>query len=188
MNPSENAKLAFNELVRVWGSRPKVFRHGDEVERNFINVAHLDNSPVEGVTAVGTVGLSDHDLGFGQLRVELIGAFPSSFREGVNIAATCAFNAFKDGLPAVPEAIHPLVVSLYREATPVPHIMLVDPFLWDKGPVSLDAEGFKIAWLMMVPISDSERSFALEKGGTALTSRFQQAQIDIFDLDRASVV
>ena len=97
MTVTPNAKLAFNELTRVWGSRPKVFRHADESERSSINIASLNDNPCEGVTAVGTVGLSDHDLGLGPVRVELIGAFPSSFNEGVNVAATCAFNAFKDG-------------------------------------------------------------------------------------------
>jgi hypothetical protein len=188
MSPSETAKLAFNELVRVWGARPKVFRHGDEAERHFVNVAHLQDCPVAGVTAVATVGLSDHDLGLGSVRTELIGAFPSSFEQGVNIAATCAFNAFKDGVRTMPDAIHPNVVSVYRTNSALPHIVLVDPFLWDNGPATLDAGGFKIAWLMMVPISETERAFAIDKGAAALTARFEQEQIDIFDLDRSPVV
>jgi len=188
MTPPENAKLAYNELVRLWGNRPTVFRHGDEAELNFVNIAHLEGSPVNGVTAVATLGLSDHDLGLGKVRIELIGAFPSSFKEGVNVAATCAFNAIKDGVPTVPEAIHPSVLSLYRSEPALAHIMLVDPFLWNDGPSTLDAHGSKIAWLMMVPISESERAFAVEQGGAALASRFEQAQIDIFNLDRPSVV
>ena len=188
MNPSVNAKLAFNELVRLWGSRPKVFRHGDDAESSFVNIAHFEDSPVDGVTSVATLGLSDHDLGLGRVRVELIGAFPSSFKEGVNVAATCAFNALKDGVRTAPNAVHSSVLSLYRTHVALPHIMLVDPFLWDNGPSTLDAAGVKIAWLMMVPISDSERVFAIEHGGAALGSRFEQAQIDIFDLDRRSVV
>ncbi len=188
MTPSENAKLAFNELVRLWGSRPTVFRHADDAERSFVYIAHLEGSPIDGVTAVATLGLSDHDLGLGQVRIELIGAFPSSFKEGANVATTCAFNAFKDGVRTVPEAIHPSVLSLYRSEPALPHVMLVEPFLWINGPATLDAHGAKIAWLMMVPISDSERVFAVEHGGAALASRFEQAQIDIFDLDRPSVV
>jgi hypothetical protein len=187
MTPSANAKLAFDELVRVWGSRPKVYRHGDEAERNFVNIAHLQGSPVSGVTAVATLGLSDHDLGMGPVRVELIGAFPSSFEQGVNIAATCAFNAIKDGTLTVPDAIHASVFTLYRSNPALPHIMLVDPFLWDDGPATIDAGGFEVAWLMMVPISESERVFAIENGGAALTSRFEHAQIDIFNLDRQFV-
>lgn len=188
MSPSENAKLAFNELVRVWGGRPKVVRHGDEAERNFVNVAALRDSPVAGVTAVATVGLSDHDLGLGAVRIELVGAFPSSFEWGVNIAATCAFNAFKDGVRTMPDAIHLGVVSTYRANPALPHIMLVDPFLWKDGPATLDAGGFKVAWLMMVPISEAERTFAVRKGAHTLTALFEEAQIDIFDLDRSSVV
>jgi antitoxin YqcF len=185
MTPSATAKLAFNELVRTWGCRPTVFKHADESEQNFVFVAHLDNSPVEGITAVATLGLSDHDLGLGPVRVELLGSFPTAFREGPNVAATCAFNAFNDGLPLRPEAIHPSVLSIYRTAPALPHVMMVDPFLWDNGPETLDGvNGFKVAWLMMVPISESERLFAIENGGAALTERFQQRQIDLFDLNR----
>ena len=188
MTPSANARLAFNELARVWGARPQVFRHADEREQNFIPVASLEGSPVNGITAVGTVGLSDHDLGLPGVRVELVGAFPSSFEVGASVAATCAFNAFKDGLATRPDAIHSNVLSLYRPSGRLPHIMLVDPFLWDDGPTTLAAEGFSVAWLMMVPISEQERLFARGEGGAALTSRFEKNQIDIFDLDRPEVV
>jgi hypothetical protein len=187
MIPTANAKQAFNELTRVWGARPKVFRHADDEERNFINIASLEGSPVAGVTAVGTVGLSDHDLGLGDVRVELVGAFPSTFAEGVNVAATCAFNAFKDGLTTRPDAIHPNVLNLYRDEAKLPHVLLVDPFLWQDGPSTFAADGANVAWLMMVPISEGERRFASEAGVGALTARFEEAQIDIFDLDRQEV-
>jgi hypothetical protein len=187
MTPSASAKLAARELMRTWGEKPKIFRHWDEAERHFIDIASCLNSPVDGITAVGTVGLCDHNLGLGSLRVELIGAFPSIFTEGPNVAATCAFNAFKDGMPTRPDAIHPNVVRLYDPATSVPHILLTDPFLWDDGPETIDDGEHKTAWLMMVPVSEREVAFANEHGVSALTDRFEDQQIDIFDLRRSSV-
>ena len=152
MDPSSNAKAAARELARTWGAKPKVFRHWDKPELHHIDVASCNDTPVEGCVGVGTVGLSDHDLGLGQVRIELVGAFPRSFIAAPNIAATCAFNAFKDGVQTRPDSIHVNVISLYR-STGVPHVLLTDPFLWADGPQTLDDSALKIAWLMMVPVS-----------------------------------
>jgi hypothetical protein len=187
MEVTPTAKLAAKELFRTWGRRPRIVRHWDERENYSIAVAECENSPIDGVTAVGTVGLSDRDLGMGPVRVELIGAFPAVFEHGPNVAATCAFNAFKDGVPTRPDAIHPHVLSLYLPEPTLPHIMMVDPFLWHEGPETLVCDDFQIAWLMMVPISEKERLFAEQKGPDVLTSLFERHQIDIYDLYRASV-
>jgi hypothetical protein len=52
---------------------------------------------------------------------------------------------------------------------------------------TLELEGKTVAWLLGVPISDGERSFAEENGGDALEALFEEHQIDIFDLTRPSV-
>jgi hypothetical protein len=189
MTPSANTKLAFNELARLWGERPRVFQHWDEGERNSIHVASLDDpSGFFDVTGVGTLGLSDHDLGMGPVRVELVGAFPRSFADAGNVAATCAFNAFKDRMPTRPDAVHPRVMELYRSDTPLPHVLLADPFLWDdEGPHTIRCDGFSIAWLMMVPIAESERLFALQHGPRALSYRLEIANADVLDLMRPAV-
>ena len=174
--------------MRTWGARPNIFRHGDETEIHSIFVAHCIDTPVQGVIAIGTVGLSDHDLDMGPVRVELVGAFPASFQQAPNIAATCGFNAFKDGWSTRPDAVHVNVVRMYRPSTTVPHVLLTDPFLWPDGPQTLDLDEFKIAWLMMVPISESELRFTEETSVAALTALFEQRQIDIFDLERDPVV
>lgn len=165
-----------------------MFRHLDADETNSIHIAVLEDEPEFGGTAVGTLGLSDHDIGLGSVRVELIGAFPAEFAYAANIAATCAFNAFKDGMPAVPDAIHPRVMELYDSSTPLPHIMLVAPYLWADGPNTVECGELKVAFLMMVPISESERLFALKNGPDALTTLFEEKEIDVFDLRRPSVV
>jgi len=187
MSISDRGKLAAPELMRTWGPKPEVFRHWDEDKRNFVDVATCRNSPVEGVTAAGTLGLSDHKLGLRGVRVELIGAFPREFADGANVLATCAFNAFKDSYPVHPGAIHLGVLSLYRSSPPLPHVLLVDPFLWDDGPHTLNLEGIALAWLMAVPVSESERRFAEERGADALTSRFEDQSMDILDLYRPAV-
>lgn len=189
VTPSPTAKLVFSELVKTWRERPKVRRYWDEGERHDIHIASLDN-PIgfPGATAVATVGLSDHDLGMGPVRVELIGAFPMTFAHAANVASTCAFNAFKDRLPTRPDAIHPRVIELYWGAAPLPHILMADPFLWEEdGPHTIEIEGFSIAWLMMVPIAESERLFALQHGVNALRYRLEEANADVLNMARPAV-
>jgi hypothetical protein len=153
-----------------------------------VDIASCNDSLFDGCISVGTVNLSNHDLGLGRLRVELIGAFPDSFEDAANVAATCAFNAFKDGMPTRPDAIHENVVSLYVRSTALPHVLLADPFLWQDGPNTLQESDLTIAWLMIVPISDNERRFARANGSAALTSLLEHQRVDILDLNRKSAV
>ena len=104
-----------------------------------------------------------------------------------NVAATCAFNAFKDGVATRPDVIHMDVLRIYRPSTALPHILLTDPFLWEDGPRTLTEATVQIAWLMMIPIAESERLFAGQEGVEALTTLFEERQIDIFDINRPSV-
>lgn len=68
------------------------------------------------------------------------------------------------------------------------HFLFVPPFLWEDELPTLEFEGRSIAWLLALPISDQERSFAESNGSDDLEDLFQQNQIDIFDLERPSVV
>jgi hypothetical protein len=188
MDVTAAPKLVARELYRTWGNKPRIMRHYDEDESHSISVAQCENSPFDGITAVGTVGLCDHDLGMGPVRVELIGAFPTSFEYAPNVAATCAFNAFKDGAPTRPDSVHANVLALYGAGSDLPHILMADPYLWADGPNTLAYDDFRIAWLMMIPISEAERVFADTRGADILTTVFEKQQIDIFDLSRASVV
>jgi hypothetical protein len=52
----------------------------------------------------------------------------------------------------------------------------------------VEVEDTKIAWLMAIPISNTECQFAVRRGPKALEDLFEAMQIDVFDLDRESVV
>ena len=67
------------------------------------------------------------------------------------------------------------------------HFLLVPPFLWD-GFETLEVGGQAVAWLQAVPISDRERDLAEREGSDSLEDLFERQQIDVFDLDRPSVV
>lgn len=87
---------------------------------------------------------------------------------------------------AEPGAIFPRVVELYRPDALLTDIFFVTPFLWP-----LETQKFEskvVAWLLAVPISQAERDYANANRAEALEAEFERYQIDIFDLDRPSVV
>lgn len=108
--------------------------------------------------------------------------------EAPNIAATCAFNAFKDGFETRPDVVHRGVMQMYVPDTSVPHIMFANPFLWPDGPKTLDVGDIKIAWLMMVPIAESELQFADAYGFEELNRLMAMEQVEFLDPHRSAVV
>jgi hypothetical protein len=186
---SAHTRSAARELARTWGGRkPNVHQHWDEAEENWVGIASLADCPWDGVTAYGTLGLSDHNLGFGNdLRVEIIGACATS-ADLSNVLATCAFNAIKNAWQMRPGAIHNDVLRMYDISRTLAHVMFVAPFLWNDGPETLHLEGRTITWLMAVPISESELRYAERNGSDAMSVLFEDRQIDIFDINRVPVI
>ena len=72
-------------------------------------------------------------------------------------------------------------------STTLRHTLLVPPFLWEEGLDSVVVDYKTVAWLLAVPISDAEAQFRAEQGADALESRFEEAEIDIFNPNRQSV-
>src|SRR5262249_12982071 len=86
-----------------------------------------------------------------------------------------------------PGVIFPDMLSLYGLSKTMEHFYFMPPFLWP----DLETKVFgtkKVAWLLAVPISDAEAQVAGNKGAAALEDLFDAEQIDIFDLQRPSVV
>jgi hypothetical protein len=186
---SPHTKSVTRELARAWGGgQPKVHRHWDEPEENWVGIASRAHCPWEGVTSVGTLGLSEHSLGFSNdLRVEIIGACATT-TDLSDVLATCAFNVIKDAWPMRPGAIHNDVLQMYGLSKTLAHVMFVAPFLWDAGPKTLHLEGRTVTWLMAVPISESELVYAEGNGADALNALFERRQIDVFDINRLPVI
>ncbi|MDH7971276.1 suppressor of fused domain protein [Sphingomonas sp. AR_OL41] len=181
---SSHTKSAARELARAWGGQPIVHRHWDEPEENWISIAARAECPWDGVTAFGTLGLSEHSVRLSNdLRVEIIGACATA-TDLSDVLATCAFNVIKDAWPMRPGAFHNDVLKMYGLSETLAHVMFVPSFLWDDGPKTLHLEGRTITWLMAVPISESELVYAEREGSDALNALLKAQQIDIFDINR----
>jgi Suppressor of fused protein (SUFU). len=183
-------KILANELLKAVAGNPAVTRYWDESEKKHIDIFCSDNRPFLGINTIATIGLSDYNVGLSsgnkKLRVEIIGACNNDQTEFPNILSTAAFEIIDKAKCNYGDII-PRIIELYYPSANMKHVCLMAPFLWE-GLVSLELPDEKVAWLLMVPISDNEMKYALKNGINELESLFERASINIFDLNRISAI
>jgi antitoxin YqcF len=189
---SNDNKAISKVLIDAFRGTPKYTRYADEPKKSTIDILSCIDSPWEGITSHGTLGLSDYSIGKVvdnvPLRVEFVSACQSEVDFFPNILATCAFNIINSHFKCEPGSIYTDVVETYAKS-PMKHILFTNPFLWEDKLNTLYLQPRKIvAWLLLVPISDEELGYAEVKGTKALEDLFEKEQIDIFDLLRKSVI
>ncbi|HEX2936651.1 MAG TPA: suppressor of fused domain protein [Bacteroidales bacterium] len=179
-------------LSEINGGRPKIDRYHDDNQQSEIDIVTMNNKPDKGEITYATIGLSNHDIGLTienkPLRIEIAGACVSEFAEFGNIISTCAFNIINSGYECYPGAIFPDVVGMYHENLEMKHILFIPPFLWDDKLETLYFEDKVVTWLQAVPISEAEYEYAEENGAEALEDLLEEAEVDILDLNRRSVL
>ena len=180
------------------GAKPNVSRYWDEKNESFVDILVCQNRPSNAVQSVSTIGLSDHPLfeggveyrdGDGYLvRPEIVGACYKEVKEFPNILSTAAFCVINSKWFCAPGAIFPDVVKMYLPRIRTKHLMFYPPFLWEERLMTIQFDKLKVAWLMAVPISESEYRFAVDNTWHELGDLFAEQEIDVFDLNRKSVV
>ncbi|WP_282606547.1 suppressor of fused domain protein [Pelagibius sp. Alg239-R121] len=188
---NENKTIA-KTAAGVFGGQPKVIGFWDADDKNSVDLLICEGRPQKGVNSYSTIGLSDapifedgREVG---VRVEFVGACASSCEEFENILTTAAFCIINSQWFCSPGTIFPDIVSMYECSSTMQHLMFVPPFLWDEELKSLEFDSKTVAWLMAVPISDAEYRYAVSEGPDKLEDLFEQNQIDIFNINRPSVV
>lgn len=186
---SENRLIA-RTISDVFGGSPTVWSYADEKNKSKVDILSCLDVPAKSITSYSTIGLSDFSIGLrvGEipLGIELVGACRADYELFSNILSTCAFNIINSGYKCKPGSIFENVVKMYYPENTMKHILFVPPFGWQKEFTTLEFPKKKVTWLLIVPISDKEFSYATEKGADALESLFEERQIDIYDLGRRS--
>ena len=195
MSVSEEARQIAQLLATTFrvgpaaDAKPDMRRYGDKDDKGTVDLLSCADSPTQGVTAYGTVRLSEYPLGHANdLRVEIIAAFPTAVPDFAKVITTCAFNVINDSAPLWPGVIHGQAMAMYDLSPTLRHIMFVSPFLWGEDPKTLKLPDRTVAWLMAVPITEAERAHAAIHGSNALELLFEEKDINIFDVARPSVV
>ncbi|MEC1526218.1 suppressor of fused domain protein, partial [Neobacillus niacini] len=169
---------------------PNVFKYWDDNNKSSVDILCCEEKNFEGILSYSTLGLSDFSIGHEEnrrpLRVELVGA--SDFDCFPNILATCAFNIINSQFECSFGTFFTDVVKMYLPESPMKHILFLSPFLWEDKLKTIDFETKQVAWLMAIPISEKEKNYADKNGLKALEQQFDENQINVFDLERASVI
>lgn len=189
---SQQKVLAAHTALAMGVEKPPIFRYWDENRQNSVCVLEAADRPQDEVTAYATIGLSDHPLMFQgrefDTRVELVGACGSAFPGFANVLATAAFCVINSGWFCAPGIIFPDVVSMYKVSATLSDIYFAHPFLWEEELKSTLIGDRRVAWLLAVPVSKAESAYAQSYGPEQLEARFAEMDIDIYDLNRASVI
>jgi antitoxin YqcF len=187
----ENKALA-KLVATAFGKQPSVRRFWDDNHEKHVDIATSRDCPQNGVSSYATLGLSDWPLILDgqeyQVRTELVGACASVFSNFDNALATAAFCIANSKWFCAPGVVFPDVLSLNNCSPTMKHFIFVPPFLWEDKMKTIDLKTKVVAWLLAVPISDEERKYASSKGSEALEDLFEKHQIDLFDLNRPSVI
>jgi hypothetical protein len=185
----ENRQIA-RTVAGVFGGAPAVHTWWDAEKENSVDILSVDGSPAPGVTAYATVNLSNTAMAdaANDLRVELLGACKTNVESFPGVLSTCAFNVIENGVLIAPGVIFPDVLTTYDLSTTLKHILFVPPFFWGEAPATLRLPKRTVAWLLALPISDTELEHLTLNGVSSLMDVMEAKRPDVFDLNRPSVV
>jgi hypothetical protein len=185
----DNKKIA-GHIDSLFGGDCGVTEYSTPDEQTWINVLSSPDSPDKGLISFCTIGLSDHlrrDLADPPLGVEIMGVNPH--QEFADALAGAGFYAIKNGWDLEPGTLILGVVGEHLPGVTVPHLPLLNPFLWEDGQLqSLPLSGKTVAWLLGAPVTTEEMNYLRQHRFSALEDRFEEAQPDLFDLGRMSAV
>jgi len=188
---SNENKIIAKTALHAFGGKPSVSKYWDENNVSNIDMLSTVNRPYDGITSYSTIGLSDHSIGYTidgiPLRLEIVGASATEYEQFSNVLATCAFFIINSNVSVSHGKVLQDIIKIYYPNNEMKHVLLVSPFLWEDLK-TLDFQNKKVTWLLAVPISENEYLFAEDKGTDALEELFEREEIDIFDLERESIL
>jgi hypothetical protein len=185
----ENIKLA-QAVAKAIGFEPKVFPHYDNDNKHELDILNMVDPIDKNVTIHCTIGLSDYEnlVGKQNIPVELLIAAYKKFEKAKNILSTCGFYIIKDKYECRPGSVFMRMIEFYYKDKEMKHIYFAEPFLWQDKLDQIKAENKEANFLFCIPISDAELAYKQKNGDDALESLLQENEIDIYDLDRKSVI
>jgi len=190
MTVSEDNKRLAAYLRASFARDVAIVRYADAKDINAVDLLTAQGTPIAGVSAHATLGVSDHSLDLeldgAPLRVELLLALRSDFDAAPTLLANCAFNIINAGYKTGPGFVHPEALAAYAPASAMRHVLLQPAFSW-----VLETQRFAsktVAWLQLLPISDAELKYSEVNGAEALEILIDQSGVDPFDPMRVSVL
>ncbi|PTU73462.1 suppressor of fused domain protein [Pseudomonas mangrovi] len=176
-------------LRSAFGLETKVVRFADDDGAYNCFIVSGQDCPAIGVSSYASVGLSSRDQRAGTevVNVEVVAACASATPYVDNLVASCVFESVKNGANITYGAHIENILVQYGISKTLKHVAFVAPFPW-RGLGNFTVDGQSVHCLLMLPISDAEKDHLVEFGIDALENLFNEKQIDIFDIQRPSVI
>jgi hypothetical protein len=191
MGISSENKVIAKSALQAFGGKPSVSKYWDNKNASNIDMLSAVDRPCDGVTSYSTIGLSEHSIDYTvdekPLRLEIVGASATVNEYFPNVISTCAFCIINSKFSISPGKIFRDVIKMYFPNSEMKHVLFVSPFLWEDLK-TIDFPDKTVVWLLVVPISENEYLFAQEKGAELLEEMFEREEIDIFDVERKSIL
>lgn len=195
---SQENKNIFSHIQHVFGADNIFTGIVDDNDQYLVDVISADNCPEPGVISHSTIMTSDYPLMRNgeeyPVRLELLGAAHKRFRRKKGdfryVLATASFFIMKNKWFCAPGMVFARMLDYYNLSRTLHHLLFVPPALWDNHfNTVLDLGSKRVTWLLAVPISDAEAQLVHEQQSSEqLEALLERYEVDIFDLNRRSVV
>jgi hypothetical protein len=189
---NENKEIA-KYITTIVGINRTVQRYWDDKNENCVDIFTCDDPLDLNVKFYGTIGLSDYQNiiemknGSKNIPIELLISGYKKHDKMPNILSTCAFYILKDKWNCQPGTGFMNIVDFYYKKE-IRHIMFVPPFFWENKLEPLKLESKTVNWLFCAPISETELQYKVKNGFEELENLFEKNGVDIFNLDRKSII
>lgn len=191
MKVSEADKVFAKTLVEVLGGKPTIQRHYSAIQKTPLDILKCSDTPQRNLCTYSTLGLRNTPLVPDEMefktRVELLAVMESRIADFDLVLATAAYRVIEDRWFCGPGVIFPDLLKEFNLSNTMEHLYFTSPFLWPTLKTK-KYEHFDLAWLLVIPISESERQYAKSKSPDALEATFEAKDIDIFDINRHPVI
>jgi hypothetical protein len=190
---SEENKAIARHARDAVGGNVKVFKYVHDALPLDIGIVSSIGQPREGITSYATVGLSDVPMLKDNaeefpIRIELCGMCYSEHDRFANVLAGAAFYIMRHRRLCCPGYVLPNADHLPEISVTLRHLYFTAPFEWQGKLQTLEFPTKRVAWLMAIPISDSELKFREVEGDKAFESLLESRDAQIADPSRPSNV
>lgn len=193
---SKRVPSHYRDVARVaaaaFGGDVSIKQCWDDAENSMVGILIAKDSPSKNLNSYSTIGLCDSEIhdhtGTLPFRAEFAMAAQTHFEKAGNILATAAFHVINSGWSCNRFALYPDVVDMYYSESPMKHLLFVDPFMWNGAFPDFQIGSFPVRWLLAIPISESERRYAINFRIPTLLDELDECGADFTNLERSPVV
>lgn len=188
-------KTMCNALKETLGGEQRPFSYQEPDAEHKLDILFAKNSPSRNYLTASTLGLVNRTTGYKDsesgrnIRAEIIMSSYGGTDMIGKILTTTGVGIFNAEIMYGYGTALKGVLEDYLPDSDMKHLFLMNPPpIWEKKFTVSELENDLITFLYALPISQAELEFMSENGIEALQDRFVEANIDMFDLERKSIM